>query len=154
FNRFFDWLGEHYGNIVGRLVKATGILLVSYVGLMVLTWLGFSRVPVGFIPDQDKGYLVVNAMLPDGASLERTQEVMTRLDDTVRATPGVAHTILLPGYSILTSNNISNVGGMFVILDEFDKRLPHGLTAAKVMADLRGKFRQVQEAVVVAFGAP
>jgi multidrug efflux pump len=78
---------------------------------MVLTWLGFSRVPVGFIPEQDKGYLVVNAMLPDGASLERTQEVMANVDDMVRAVPGVAHTIRLPGYSILTSNNISNAGG-------------------------------------------
>src|SRR5262249_60293643 len=100
FNRVFERLTEGYGRIVARLVRATTILLVAYAGLMVLTWSGFTTVPVGFIPDQDKGYLVVNAMLPDGASLERTEEVMKRIDDMVRATPGVAHTIRLPGYSI------------------------------------------------------
>jgi multidrug efflux pump subunit AcrB len=154
FNRFFDWLGEGYGRIVGRLVRATTLLLVVYGGLMVLTWLGFSRVPVGFIPEQDKGYLVVNTQLPDGASLERTEEVMKRLDDMVRATPGVQHTLNIPGYSILTSNNISNAGGMFVILAPFEERIGAGLSAARVTADLRGKFRHIQEAVVVAFGAP
>src|SRR5437879_3494405 len=116
FNRVFDWLTAGYGRIVARLVGATGIILVVYGGLMVLTWLGFRTVPVGFIPEQDKGYLVVNAQLPDGASLERTEELMARLDETVRATPGIQHTIRLPGYSIPTSNNISNAGGMFVIL--------------------------------------
>jgi len=122
--------------------------------LMVFTWLGFRTVPVGFIPEQDKGYLVVNAMLPDGASLERTEEVMARLDGMVRATPGVAHTLNIPGYSILTSNNISNAGGMFVILSPFEERVEANLPAAAVAAKLRAQFREVQEAIVVAFGAP
>src|SRR5439155_1047670 len=68
--------------------------------------------------------------------------------------PGVQHAIRLPGYSILTSNNISNVGGMFVILQPFEERVAAHLPAAKVAADLRAKFRQVQDAIVVAFGAP
>jgi multidrug efflux pump len=152
FNRFFDRLTEGYGRIVARCVRATSLLLLLYGGLMVLTWLGFARVPVGFIPEQDKGYLVVNTMLPDGASLERTEEVMARLDKIVRETPGVAHTISIPGYSILTSNNISNAGGMFVILAPFDER--GHLPSSAIAADLRQKFRQIQEAVVVAFGAP
>src|SRR5262245_2096303 len=154
FNGFFDRLTAGYGRIVGGLVRVTGIVLLVYGGLMLLTWLGFRTVPVGFIPEQDKGYLVVNAQLPDGASLERTEEVMTRLDEMVRATPGVQHTIRVPGYSILTSNNISNVGGMFVILQPFEDRVAAHLPASKVAADLRAKFRQVQDAVVVAFGAP
>ena len=154
FNRFFDRLAEGYGRIVARCVRATTVLLVAYAGLMVLTWVGFTSVPTGFIPEQDKGYLVVNAMLPDGASLERTEEVMDRLDAMVRATPGVAHTIRVPGYSILTGNNISNSGGMFVILAPFDERVRAHLPASVVAASLRGQFRQVQDAVVVAFGAP
>jgi multidrug efflux pump len=154
FNRFFDRITEGYGRIVAGLVRVTSLVLVAYAGLMGLTWLGFSTVPVGFIPEQDKGYLVVNAMLPDGASLERTEAVMERVDAIARSTPGVAHTIRVPGYSILTSNNISNVGGMFVILKDFDERIPEKLTAATVAASLRAGFRQVQDAVVVAFGAP
>src|SRR5262249_107982 len=154
FNGFFDRLTAGYGRIVSGLVPATGVVLLVSGGLMFPTWFGFRTVPVGFIPDQDKGYLVVNAQLPDGASLERTEELMGRLDDMVRATPGVQHTIRLPGYSILTSNNISNVGGMFVILQPFEDRVAAKLPAAKVAADLRAKFRQVQDAVLVAFGAP
>ena len=154
FNRVFERLTAGYGRIVSGLVRATGVILLLYGGLMVLTWLGFRTVPVGFIPEQDKGYLVVNAQLPDGASLERTEEVMGRLDEMVRATPGVQHAIRLPGYSILTSNNISNVGGMFVILQPFEERVAAHLPATKVAADLRAKFRQVQDAIVVAFGAP
>ncbi len=154
FNRTFDWLTNGYGGIVARLVRATGVLLAVYAGLMVLTWLGFRSVPTGFIPEQDKGYLVVNAMLPDGASLERTEDVMSRIDDLVRATPGVRHTIRVPGYSILTSNNISNVGGMFVILAPFDERVAGDMSAPAIAAKLRERFREVQDAVVVAFGAP
>jgi multidrug efflux pump len=154
FNRVFDRLTEGYGRIVARLVRATALVLLVYGGLMVLTWVGFRTVPTGFIPEQDKGYLVVNAMLPDGASLERTEEVMSRLDDVARATPGVAHTIRLPGYSILTGNNISNAGGMFVVLAPFDERVPEGLSSAVVATKLRAQFRQVQDAIVVTFGAP
>jgi multidrug efflux pump len=154
FNRVFDRLTAGYGRIVSGLVRATAIMLVAYAGLMVFTWLGFTRVPTGFIPEQDKGYLVVNAMLPDGASLERTEEVMARLDQMVLATPGVAHTIRLPGYSILTSNNISNAGGMFVILAPFEDRVHEKLPSSVVAAKLREQFRQVQDAIVVTFGAP
>jgi multidrug efflux pump len=154
FNRFFAWLAEAYGRIVARMVRATTIVLLAYAGLMVLTWQGFATVPVGFIPEQDKGYLVVNAMLPDGASLERTEELMTRLEKMVRATPGVGHTINLPGYSILTGNNISNVGGMFVILAPFEDRVRDQIPASLVTAKLREQFRHVQEAIVVTFGAP
>jgi multidrug efflux pump len=154
FNRVFERLTEGYGRIVARFVRAAGIVLVVYAGFMVLTWIGFRVVPVGFIPEQDKGYLVVNAQLPDGASLERTEEVMARMDEMVRATPGVAHTIRIPGYSILTSNNISNTGGMFVILEPFADRVAAHLPAAAVAAKLREQFRHLQDALVVTFGAP
>ncbi len=72
---------------MGLLVRAPLISLVVYAGLMGLTWFGFHRVPVGFIPQQDKGYLVVNVQLPDGASLERSEEVTQRVDAIVRDTP-------------------------------------------------------------------
>jgi multidrug efflux pump len=154
FNRFFDWMTAGYGAIVARLVRMTTILLVAYAGLMLLTWHGFNTVPTGFIPEQDKGYLVVNAQLPDGASLERTEEVMAHVDELVRATPGVQHTIRLPGYSILTSNNISNAGGMFVILAPFEDRVREHLSSSVVAGKLREQFQHIQDAIVVTFGAP
>ena len=96
----------------------------STAGLMGLTYLGFQAVPVGFIPEQDKGYLVLNAQLPDGASLDRTDTVVREMSKIAREPeePGVAHTIDLPGYSAVLGTNISNVGGMFVILEPFEER--------------------------------
>ncbi len=154
FNRVFDRITNGYGRMVGGLLRVSAIVLIVYVGLLGLTYLGFTTVPSGFIPEQDKGYVVVNAQLPDGASLERTEEVMARIDEMVRSTPGVKHTLRLPGYSILTSNNISNAGGMFVILAPFEERIAEGHGAPSVLAALSQKFHTIQEAQVVAFGAP
>ncbi len=154
FNRVFDRATAAYGRGVGFLLRASTVVLVVYVGLLVLTGVGFSSVPAGFIPEQDKGYLVVNAQLPDGASLERTEEVMRRVTELARDTPGVQHIIGLPGYSVLTSNNISNVGGGFIILAPFEERLEHGHTGPAVLAELRRRFATILEAQVVAFGAP
>jgi multidrug efflux pump len=154
FNRFFEWLANVYGRVVGVIVRAPAIALVVYAALMALTWFGFHRVPVGFIPQQDKGYLVVNIQLPDGASLERSEEVTGRVDEMIRETPGVLHTIAVPGYSVLTATNVSNVGGMFVILDPFEERIHSGRSADVVLGDLRRNFQKVQDAIVVAFGAP
>src|SRR5262249_3095644 len=154
FNRFFEWLSTAYGRVVGLIVRAPLIALATYAVLMALTWYGFRSVPVGFIPQQDKGYLVVNLQLPDGAGLERSEEVTQRVDPRVRDTPGVQHPIAVPGYSVLTATNVSNVGGMFVILDPFEERVVSGRSADVVLGDLRRKFQKVQDAIVVAFGAP
>ena len=154
FNRFFEWLGHVYGRFVGLLIRVPLVVLVAYAALMALTWFGFRRVPVGFIPQQDKGYVVVNIQLPDGASLERTEEVTQRVNTMVRDTPGVLHTIAVPGYSVLSGTNVSNVGGMYVVLDSFEERIHSGRSADVVMADLRRQFQKVQDALVVVFGAP
>src|SRR5262249_9564096 len=121
FNWFFTKMTAGYGGVVSGLLRLSGIMLLLYGGLPVLAWDSFTVVPKGFIPDQDKGYLVVNAQLPEGASLERTDTVVTRMTEIARDTKGIAHTIGVPGYSVLTSNNISNAGGMFVILSPFEE---------------------------------
>jgi multidrug efflux pump len=155
FNWVFDRGINGYGWLVGGLLRVSFIMLVVYGGLMALTYLGFKVVPTGFIPDQDKGYLVVNAQLPDGASLERSDEIVKQLSDIARKTPGVAHTIDLPGYSVLLSTNISNVGGMFVILEPFEERKGDPARSAKaVAANLRAAYREILKAQVVVFGAP
>src|SRR5581483_1632792 len=79
FNRGFDATITGYGGGVRLFVRTAPLVLLAYVGLMALTFQGFRTVPVGFIPEQDKGYIVVNAQLPDGASLERTEEVVARV---------------------------------------------------------------------------
>jgi multidrug efflux pump len=155
FNRTFDVTTNLYGHSVGLFVRLSVIALLIYAGLIGLTWLGFKTVPAGFIPEQDKGYLVVNAQLPDGASLERSDEVITRMTEMALKTEGVGHTISVPGYSILTGTNIPNVGGMFVILDPFEERAGKPeVSANRVANELRKQFREIQEAQAVVFGAP
>ena len=137
------------------LLRVSVIVLVVYGGLMGLTCLGLQRTPIGFIPEQDKGYLVLNAQLPDGASLDRTDKLIAQISEVARKTKGVAHTIDLPGYSTVLGTNISNVGGMFVILDPFEERAGNPeLGANEIAVELRKKFAGFQEARVGVFGAP
>jgi multidrug efflux pump len=155
----FNWAFERgtalYGHTVSVFLRVSVIVLLVYGGLIGLTVLGFRAVPTGFIPEQDKGYLVVNAQLPDGASLERSDAVIARMTALALKTKGVAHTISVPGYSILTGTNIPNVGGMFVILAPFEERAGHHELSANQVADrLRKQYREIQEAQTVLFGAP
>jgi len=122
FNKFFDVSIAAYGGVVKLFLRTCIIVLLIYGGLMALTGYTLVKVPHGFIPEQDKGYLVLNAQLPDGASLDRTDALIRELSKVIRETEGVAHTIDLPGYSTILSTNISNAGGMFVILAPFEER--------------------------------
>jgi multidrug efflux pump len=155
FNWLFDRAITGYGRTVDRVLKLSVVALIIYGGLILLTYVFFKIVPGGFIPEQDKGYLVVNAQLPDGASLSRTDAVVTRLAEIAHRVPGVAYTIETPGYSTLLSTNISNVGGMFIVLDPFEERAGKpDLSAAAVTARLRKDFSSVLDARVGVFGAP
>jgi multidrug efflux pump len=156
FNKLFERMSKDYGSLVRGVLRIAVVMLVVYAGLIGLTVLGFRTVPVGFIPQQDKGYLVVNAQLPDGASLERTDAVVERITAIAQGDPGVGHVIGVPGYSILTSNNIANSGGMFVVLKPFEERAGvTNLSADAVAARLRAAcFEKIEEARVGIFGAP
>ena len=155
FNVFFDVTTGVYGAMVGVLLSIAIVVVAAYAGLMALTYYGFTTVPVGFIPEQDKGYLVVNCQLPDGASLQRTQPVVERLATEALATPGVDHVIAVAGYSLITSTNLPNSGGMFVLLEPFAARTVDPEKSASAIARrLRRAFADVPEAIVSVFPAP
>jgi multidrug efflux pump len=131
------------------------VVLAGYAGLLYVTGWEFSRVPTGFIPPQDKGYLLVNVQLPDSASLERTQSVIAKIERIALSTPGAKHTVSIAGQSILLNANGSNLGTIFVTLDEFQRRRSRDLRAQAIGLSLRQQFRaKVPEAVVALFGAP
>jgi multidrug efflux pump len=160
FNWIFDRAINGYGRAVSLLLKLSVIVLVIYAGLLAGTVGMFQVVPGGFIPEQDKGYLVVNAQLPDGASLERTEEVIKKMTDIAlhdeEFKESVGHAISVPGYSILTGTNISNVGGMFVILKPFEERAGKAHLSAKAVAKkLSAAYKEkILAANVAVFGAP
>jgi multidrug efflux pump subunit AcrB len=157
--RGFNWLFERatqaYGTTVGWCLRLSAVVLLLYVGMIGLTGFGFSRIPVGFIPMQDKGYLVTNIQLPDSASLERTLAVTDAVERVALETPGVAHTLSMPGISLVLNANSSNYSNVFVILKPFDQRLDHALGADAVAARIRERLAlEVPEARVLVFGAP
>ena len=159
FFRGFNWVFERttqaYGKTVGRCLRQSAFVLLVYVALIGLTGFGFTRVPSGFVPIQDKGYLVVNIQLPDSASLERTVEVTEAVEKIALDTPGVAHTVAVPGLSFVLNANSSNYGNMFVILKPFHERQGTSLSGEAIVGRLRARFqREVPEARVLAFGPP
>jgi len=157
--RGFNWLFERatqaYGTSVGWCLRLSAVVLLIYVGMIGLTGLGFSRIPTGFIPIQDKGYLVTNIVLPDSASLERTLAATDAVERIALETPGVAHTLALPGMSYVLNANSSNYSNVFVILKPFDQRRDPAHGAEAVAARIRERLaREVPEAQALVFGAP
>lgn len=155
FNLGFTWTTAVYTRFVGVLLRLALIVLLVYAGMLYLTYLGFTRTPTGFIPAQDKGYLLVNVQLPDSASVERTEAVLAKLDKIALAIPGVGHTIGIGGQSFLLNAVGSNYGSMFVVLKPFEERHLPAEGADTVVAELRRRANaEIAEAVVAAFGAP
>jgi multidrug efflux pump len=155
FNAAFDLATRAYGRTVGWSLRLSAVVLLLYGGLVGLTYYGFTKVPGGFIPSQDKGYLIINVQLPDSASLERTVEVMDRIQKLVAETPGVAHSIDIPGQSFVMNGISSNFGSVFVILKPFHERRSPDLYSEAIAQALREKlFREVEQAQLLIFGAP
>ncbi len=155
FNRLFDRMTLSYGRIVAGLLRVSLLVLLVYGGMLVLTYWQFIRTPTGFIPQQDKGYLLLNVQLPDSASVERTESVMAQIEKLARETPGVAHTVGVSGQSLILGANAPNLGSMYILLKEFDERHGPHLSSDAIAATLEDRCRrEVRDAVVSAFGAP
>jgi multidrug efflux pump len=155
FNRMFDRMAGSYTQLVGRVLPVSVLVLIVYGGLLGLTYWQFVRTPTGFIPQQDKGYLLLNVQLPDSASAERTERMMARIETLARETPGVKHTLGVSGQSLLLNANAPNLGSLYVMLDDFSKRRGPKLTADAIAAEIQGRCQQaVRGAIVTAFGAP
>jgi multidrug efflux pump len=154
FNRFFERTSRGYVGTVDKLVRGSGIALVVYGGLLGLTALGFKTVPAGFIPPQDKQYLVAFAQLPDAATLDRTETVMRAMSDIALKQPGVDGAVAFPGLSINGFTNSPNAGIVFVTLKPFDERKSPELSAGAISAALNQKFAAIQDAFMLIFPPP
>ena len=154
FNRLFDMMTNLYGWIVGHMLRFSAIVLIAYCGLLFMTYTVFQDTPRGFVPQQDMGRLIVSVQLPDSAGMERTKVVVAQVDDIIRKTPGVAHTVSLAGISFIESANGSNFGSFFVILKPFSQRQKASLRADGIMARMRKQFaEQVKDGRVVVSGS-
>ena len=154
FNRFFDWSSRKYVNSVRRILRFGVVALVVYAGLVLLTWQGFRMVPSGFVPQQDKQYLVAFAQLPDASSLDRTEEVMREMSRLALETEGVKDSIAFPGLSIQGFTIAPNEGIVFVGLDAFEDRRSADLSGPALAAKLNAKFAGIKEGFVAVFAPP
>jgi multidrug efflux pump len=154
FNRAFAWTGRKYGAGVGGIARKSAVALILYAGLVVLTGWSFQKVPTGFVPTQDKQYLVSFAQLPDGASLERTQKVIERMSEIGLKVPGVESAVAFPGLSISGFSVASNSGIVFFCLKPFEDRKSPDQSGPAIAAKLNQQLSSIQEAFVLTVPPP
>jgi multidrug efflux pump len=154
FNRIFAKASRGYVGSVSKLLGRSGAALFVYAGLLGLTGLGFIETPTGFVPQQDKLYLVSAVQLPDAATLDRTEAVIRRMSDIALKTPGIAHAVAFPGLSINGFVNSPNSGIVFAVLDSFDKRRDPSLSVNALAATLNQEFAAISEGNIAVFPPP
>ena len=154
FNRGFEWLSEAYGQLTRRLVRGLALVAVLYIGLIAAAGFEFSRIPTGFIPEQDQGYLITVLQLPPGSSLARTETVVKQAIDIILHTRGIEHVAPFAGLDATTFTVSSNSGTIFSGLPSlYNHELP-GVTANSVLADLRKRLSVIQGAYVLTIPPP
>ena len=154
FNHFFHRSADRYQGAVGRVLNRKAASLVIYAVLIGATYLMFQIVPGGFVPQQDKQYLVGFAQLPDAASLDRTDEVIRRMSDIAMQTPGVKNAVGFPGLSINGFTNAPNAGIVFFTLDEFEKRKSPELSGGAIALEINKRMSEIQDAFIAVFPPP
>jgi hydrophobe/amphiphile efflux-1 (HAE1) family protein len=154
FNRAFEWLSTSYGKMTARFVRTTAVIGVVYLGLIALAGFQMSRMPTGFIPDQDIGYQAIVVILPPGSSLQRTDEVVREVIDKVLKVPGVEHLSPVSGLDVTTTTIAPNVGTIFYSLPSLYGKHVKGVTAATMLPRVRAAMADVKDAVVIVVNPP
>ncbi|WP_247254975.1 efflux RND transporter permease subunit [Pseudomonas moorei] len=154
FNRLFERAGHGYVVAVAKVIRGSSVALLVYAGLIALTYMGFSTTPTGFVPTQDKKYLVTFAQLPDAASLDRSESVIRRMSTIAMNEPGFDSAVAFPGLSINGFTNSPNAGIAFIGLSNFEERKDPSLSARAISASLNAKFGSIQDAYIAVFPPP
>jgi multidrug efflux pump len=154
FNRYFGAAAAAYSRSVGGVLSRKTLMMGMYVVLLAVTGVLFRAVPGGFVPQQDKQYLIGFAQLPDGATLDRTEDVMRRMGEIMMKQPGVENAVGFPGLSINGFTNSSNSGIVFAALKSFDERKHPSLSGGAIAGQLNQQFAAIQDAFIVIFPPP
>lgn len=154
FNRGFERAGSAYSRSTTTIVRRTGIALVVYGGLIGLTYFGFNMVPGGFVPEQDKQYIIAIAQLPPAATIDRTDQVIRKIGEIGLKQPGVEHAVQFSGMSVNGFTPSSSAGIVFFALNDFDKRDGKGLSAKEIAGALTQKMSSIQDAFVIVVPPP
>ncbi|MFT4196293.1 MAG: multidrug efflux RND transporter permease subunit [Pseudoxanthomonas sp.] len=151
FNRFFNTSSQRYQGAVARILGRRGAVFAVYAVLLLATGLVFKAVPGGFIPTQDKMYLIAGVKLPEGASIARTDALLRKVADIAMHTDGVDHAIAFPGLNALQFTNTPNTGVVFLPLKPFAQR---HRSALEINAEINQKVSALKEGMAFAFMPP
>ena len=154
FNRFFDWTSRAYTDLVRRIIRFSALALILYGGLVLLSGFAFSKIPTGFVPVQDKQYIIAVAQLPEAASLDRTDAVLRQMSEIALKVPGVKDSVAFPGLSINGFSAAPNSGIIFYGLDDFENRRRPETSAEAITGQLNAMFSQIQEGLIFVVPPP
>jgi multidrug efflux pump len=154
FNRAFTWAGHRYSTSVAGVLRKSAIALVVYAGLVFLTYKSFNKVPTGFIPVQDKQYVIAFAQLPDASSLDRTTDVLRRMTEIGMKVPGIESAVAFPGLSIAGLSVAPNSGIIFFCLKPFEDRKDPRQGGLAIVGALNQQFASIQDAFVMTVPPP
>lgn len=154
FNRCFYWSANVYSGIVARMLRVSLLVLILFVGLLGLTWFGFTKVPTGFIPAQDQGYVIIAIQLPPGAALDRTDRVTRKVTKIAQGVPGVRNAVSFVGFSGATRAISSNSAAIFPVLEDANERAKKGLGLPTILAELRQRLAGIDEGLVFVIQPP
>src|SRR5271157_206885 len=153
FNNAFGRTTDWYARIVSMAVRRIALVMILFVGLVLITGIAYNKVPTGFLPLEDDGLILVNVQMPDGATLDRTNNTVEQVGKVLDQTDGVLSWGALVGYSMIDFAR-SNLATIFVPLKPWDERLAKGRSREAVMKELSGKFQKIYDGFVFAYTLP
>ncbi|GJG97161.1 efflux RND transporter permease subunit [Cupriavidus pauculus] len=154
FNERFDWIVHHYGNWVRGFMRRSVLALGLFAIMIVAVWQMFSRIPTAFVPAEDQGYILVAVIMPDSASLDRTEKVTEQVAAMFRQHPAVEDASALSGYSFIDSQYKTNAGTVFVGMKSFKKRDSADLGVPAMLHEMTPKLRAISEAIIIPVNPP
>ncbi len=154
FNAVYGRIEQVYTRIVSRLVRHAWVMMVVFAVLVALTGWWFTRLPTGFLPIEDQGYAIVGIQLPDAASQARTREVVNRVESILKETDGIGNWVMIGGLSVLDQANAANAALLYVRWTPYEERTKPELSQDALLGKLRGRFREIKEAIVFIFPPP
>ncbi|MGB9170155.1 MAG: multidrug efflux RND transporter permease subunit [Bradyrhizobium sp.] len=154
FNRGFDRLSHGYGSAASFMIRHSSIMLLIYLALIGSAGWLLATTPQGFVPAQDRGYIIVSAQLPGAASLARTTEIVREIENIALDTPGIVRVAAFAGLSGATRTQAGNAAALFPVFDEPEVRLKKGLTAARITSDLRKRLSVIEGAFIIVIPPP
>jgi HAE1 family hydrophobic/amphiphilic exporter-1 len=154
FNAVYGQVEKVYVAIVRVLVRHVMLTMVAFASFVALAAWSYNRVPTGFLPTEDQGYILASIQLPDAASQQRTRVVSSRIDEILKETPGVSDWFTIGGLSLLDNSTAPNAGTMFITFEHWEKRAEQGRSLEVILSDLQREFGKIQDANVFPFAPP